>query len=240
MNSEFILDIVIPVFNEGENIRKALDEIYLKIKTKNNVLIIYDFKEDNTIPAVEKYVSDNSKKNIFLVMNKYGRGVLNAIKTGLEQVKNNACLVCMGDLSDDLAVVDLMCEKITEGYDIVCGSRYMKGGRQIGGPLLKGFLSRMAGRSLKFFTGIPTHDVSNSFKMYKKSVLENTAIESTGGFEIGLEILVKSFCSGGRVTEVPSIWKDRTGGKSNFKLWKWLPKYLKWYFYLLFCKKKKQ
>jgi len=139
----------------------------------------------------------------------------------------------MADLSDDLSVASKMFDLIKDGYDVVCGSRYMKGGSQIGGPIIKGLLSRLAGISLHYLTGIPTHDVTNSFKMYSRDALKRINIESTGGFEIGMEITVKTFLNGGKITEVPSTWKDRTDGKSNFKLFRWLPKYIKWYVYAI-------
>ncbi len=123
--------------------------------------------------------------------------------------------------------------KINEGYDIVCGSRYMKGGKQIGGPWFKKFLSRTAGVSLHHLTGIPSHDVTNSFKMYTKKVLKDITIESNGGFEIGMEIVIKAHFAGFKVTEIPCIWMDRQKGKSRFKITKWTPKYLRWYFYAL-------
>jgi dolichol-phosphate mannosyltransferase len=129
--------------------------------------------------------------------------------------------------------VDSMFEKMNQGYDIVCGCRYMKGGKQVGGPIIKGLLSRLAGNSLHLIAGIPTHDISNSFKMYRKSVLAEIEIESSGGFEIGMEIVVKAFFKGYRITEVPSTWLDRTAGKSRFKLMKWLPGYIRWYLYAL-------
>ena len=81
------------------------------------------------------------------------------------------------------------------------------------------------------FARLPTHDPTNSFKLYRKSFLEKTEIESDGGFELGIELVVKAHVSGGRVVEVPTTWRDRVAGKSNFKLWKWLPKYLRWFFY---------
>ena len=56
-------------------------------------------------------------------------------------------------------------------------------------------------------------------------------IESTGGFELGLELVVKAHVAGRKIVEVPTTWRDRLAGQSNFKLWKWLPHYLKWFFY---------
>jgi len=232
-----LINIIIPVYNERENIEDTLLEIKTKIKTPHNIFIIYDFDEDNSIPVVKDLMQNN--KNIYLIKNKYSRGVLNAIKTGFDTINNGVVLVVMADLSDDLNKIDRMFKKINEGYDIVCGSRYMKGGKQIGGPKFKKFLSRLAGVSLHYLSGIPTHDVTNSFKMYNKSVLDDIEIESNGGFELGMEIVVKAFLKGYKITEVPSTWRDREKGKSRFRLWKWLPKYIYWYLLALTNFKKK-
>ena len=223
------INIVIPVYNEGDNIVKTLEDIEAKVKVRYQILIVYDFDEDNTLPAVREYNKDRG--NVSLVKNTYGRGVLNAIKTGFDTVEDGVVLVSMADLSDEYADVEGMFEKINEGYDIVCGSRYVKGGGQVGGPWFKKLLSRMAGVSLFYLAGVPTHDVTNSFKMYTKKVLNDVEIESDGGFELGMEIVVKAFAKGYRITEVPTVWRDRSAGESRFRLCKWLPKYLKWYWY---------
>jgi hypothetical protein len=139
----------------------------------------------------------------------------------------------MGDLSDDLSVVDVMVEKYRQGFKVVCGSRYMKGGRQIGGPFLKRTLSRCAGLSLYYLFRVPTHDITNNFKLYDKALLDKLVIESQGGFEIAMEIVVKAFKNGYPICEVPTTWHDRTAGESRFRLWKWLPYYLKWYFFAI-------
>ncbi|MBA7629405.1 Polyprenol monophosphomannose synthase [subsurface metagenome] len=232
-----LLNILIPVYNEAENIEKLFFEINRKVSTPHKIVIIYDSNKDNSLPVVRNIMREQN--NIKLIKNKYGRGVLNAIKTGFEIINEGVILVVMADLSDDLSKIDSMFKKINEGYDIVCGSRYMRGGEQVGGPRIKKFLSRFAGISLHLLTGIPTHDVTNSFKMYKKSVLDNIEIESNGGFELGMEIVVKAFLKGYRITEVPSVWRDREKGKSRFRLWKWLPKYIYWYLVALINFKKK-
>lgn len=227
-----MLDIVVPVYNEDRGILKLLDEIQEEIKTDKRVLVVYDFEGDTTVPVIEK----NKGRYTFcitLVRNRIGRGALNAIKTGMQQARGEMVLVMMADSSDKLDVVDRMCRKMQKGYDLVCGSRYMKGGSQNGGPFLKGLFSRIAGISLHKLTGIPTHDATNSFKLYRKSMLEGICIESTGGFEIGLEITVKAYIAGYRITEVPSEWNDREEGESNFHMWAWMPHYLHWYVYCI-------
>ena len=223
------LQIIVPVYNEGENIGRTLADIEDRIATPHETFIVYDFDEDSTLPVVNDIVRERNAKNVFLVKNGCGNGVLGALRTGFLSADDGVVLVVMADSSDDLTVVDGMFEKINEGYDIVCGSRYIKGGKQVGGPIIKGVLSRIAGVSLHLTTGIPTHDITNSFKMYRRNVLDDIEIESRGGFEIGMEIVIKAFFKGYRITEVPSTWHDRTAGRSRFKLIKWAPGYLGWY-----------
>ena len=225
---EVPLGIIIPVYNEAENIGRTLTTIEEKVKTPHRIYIVYDFAEDNTLPAVKDFIRQGV--NLKLVRNQT-RGVINAIKTGLKKAEEEFLLVTMADLSDDYAVVDKMYGLICKGYDVVCGSRYMKGGRQIGGPIIKKNLSRIADVSLRRIAGIPTHDATNSFKLYRKQVIDSLKIESDGGFEIGMEIVVKAHFSGFKVAEVPCTWTDREKGSSRFMILKWMPKYLRWYSY---------
>ena len=219
-----MLTIIIPVYNEGENIKTAVENIEKEVKYPYTINLIYDFDEDTTIKPARDL-------NVNLIKNKYGRGVLNAIKTGLAEVKTEFAIVTMADLSDPPDVMNAMKDSaIKNNADIVCASRYMSGGGQIGGPFIKKLMSKYAGLSLHYLAGLPVHDATNSFKLYRKTFLDNVTIESTGGFELGLELVVKAFKNGNKITEVPTIWHDRTAGKSNFKLIEWLPKYLKWYF----------
>lgn len=224
------LTIVIPVYNEDENIVKELQELEKHVIHEYIINIIYDFDEDTTVPIVES-VKSNFKNKINLIKNKYGRGVLNAIKTGLETATTDYVVVTMADLSDPPEVINKMLEKAQiNSADIVCASRYMRGGSQIGGPLIKGLMSRFAGLTLHYFAKVPTHDATNSFKLYKKSFVQEQTIESNGGFELGLELVIKAYLQNKIISEVPTIWTDRQAGKSNFKIMQWLPSYLKWYF----------
>jgi hypothetical protein len=156
--------------------------------------------------------------------------VVGAIRTGFDAAAPGPVLVLMADLSDDLGQVRRMLELYRSGSHIVVGSRYMKGGRLVGGPWFKQLLSRLSGLTLCWFRGIPTHDATNAFKIYDRAMLGAIQIESKGGFELSLEITVKAFLAGYTISETPSTWRDRTAGTSRFKLWKWLPHYLKWYF----------
>lgn len=224
------ITIVIPVYNEGENIAIAIEKIEKEVNYAHEINVIYDFDEDSTLPIL-KQIKNKYNSQINLIKNKYGRGVLNAIKTGLETAESKFVIVTMADLSDPPYVINEMIKKAElDNADVVCASRYMKGGKQIGGNLVKTLMSRFAGLSLYFLAKIPTHDSTNSFKLYRKSFLENMSIQSTGGFELGLELVVKAYLNGYKISEVPTIWTDRIAGKSNFKILGWLPSYLRWYF----------
>jgi dolichol-phosphate mannosyltransferase len=222
------LAIIIPVYNEADNIRATLAAIEQKVRTPHTIFIVYDFDGDTTLPVAREL--QKSGLPIELLRNPV-RGVVNAIKTGLKTAPGEYLLVTMADMSDDYTVVDHMCELMSQGYDLVCGSRYMKGGRQIGGPVIKKTISRLVGLSLRLIARLPTRDVTNSFKMYRKSMVDGFTIESDGGFEVGMEMVVKAHFGGFKVTEVPCTWTDRTEGQSRFKIMKWAPKYLKWYWY---------
>jgi dolichol-phosphate mannosyltransferase len=226
------VDLVMPVYNEGPNVGRALAEIYERVPLSKRVLIVYDFDEDDTLPVVRGLMP--RYPGVELVKNTIGRGVLNAIRAGIAATTAEVVIITMADLSDDVSIIPRMVALIRDQeYDIVCASRYMKDGRQIGGPRLKKLLSRAAGVSLHWLSGLPTHDATNAFRAYRHSVLAGTEIESSGGFEYSLEITAKAFAAGRRITEVPSTWRDRSAGQSRFKLRQWLPHYLRWYLYAL-------
>lgn len=226
-NKQFDISIILPVFNEGKNISKQIEELEKIIKYKHEIIIVYDFKEDDTVPFVKKL----QKKYRFLrlVKNNLGRGVINAVKTGFGSSSGGAVVVMPADLADNPQTINRMFQKLDQGFDIVCATRYAKGGKKIGGGFLKTFLSKVAGLMTPLFLGIPTTDIANGFKMYRKQVLGKIKIESLGGWEFSMEIVIKAHNAGFKVCEVPTVWRDRVSGKSKFKLLKWLPYYLKWY-----------
>ena len=222
------LSVVIPVYNEGENVAPTLRGVVEKTHVRPlEVLVVHDFDEDTTVPVVKRMQAELPE--LRLHRNTLGRGVLNAMKSGLRAAKAPYVLITMGDGSDDASDIDPMYELARDGADVVAGSRYMHGGHQLGGPLLKRTMSRAAGLSLHWVGGLPTHDATSNFRLYSKRLLNQVSIESVGGFELGLELTVKAYLLGLNIAEVPTTWRDRTAGQSRFKLWQWLPRYLHWY-----------
>jgi dolichol-phosphate mannosyltransferase len=218
--------IVVPVFNEAENFPTFYRNLKEHVRTPHTVLVVYDFEEDTTLPSVREI--QKTDPTLRLLKNE-SRGVAAALRTGLRFPQHGAVLVTMADCSDDHRQVDEMYRQYQLGSHVVAASRYAPGGAQRGGPLVKRTLSRLAGASLHLVAGIPTWDPTNSFKLYSTELLGQVDIESAGGFEVGLELTVKAHNKGLRIAELPTVWTDRVAGKSNFKLGRWLPRYLRWY-----------
>jgi dolichol-phosphate mannosyltransferase len=135
----------------------------------------------------------------------------------------------MADGSDDPEQIEPLCRLVERGVVVAAASRYAPGGQQVGGPFLKGLMSKTAGRSLYTFARIGTRDATNSFKAYDRKFVQQVGIDSRSGFEIGLELTVKAKRLGLPIAELPTIWLERHTGVSNFKVWTWVPKYLFWY-----------
>ena len=222
-----MISLVVPVYNEADNIEPFLRDAETAVQEPHEVLVVYDFPEDSTLPALA--AMKPPCPHVRLVHNTLGRGVLNAIKAGFQASKGDVIIVMMADRSDDPRAVPAMARLVREGADVVAGSRYVRGGRQEGGPLLKRTLSRLAGMSLHYLAGLPIHDATNNFRAYSRRTIEQVPIEGEASFAIALELTLKAHWLGWRIAEVPTTWRDRTAGQSRFRLWAWLPHYLRWY-----------
>jgi glycosyltransferase involved in cell wall biosynthesis len=221
------LSIVLPVYNEGEAVEPVLRGLSAGVVTAHELIVVYDFDGDTTVPVVARLATEIP--GLRGLRNDLGRGVLNAMKAGIAGTSAPYVLISMADGSDEPHIVDPMVALARDGADVVSASRYMRGGHQIGGPPLKRLMSRVAGLTLHWFAGVGTHDPTNNFKLYSRPFLDSVTIESTAGFELALELTVKATIARRRVAEVPTTWRDRTAGQSNFKLREWLPHYLRWY-----------
>jgi len=221
------LTAVMPVWNEGERVAPTIRAFAAAVHTPYELLVVHDMPEDTTVLVVERLAAEIP--GLRAHQNTLGPGVLNAMKAGMAAARAPYVLITMADGSDEYGDVDRMVALARDGADVVAASRYMRGGRQVGGPRLKRLLSRAAGLSLHWVAGVPIHDATSNFKLYARRFLDATPIESEAGFELAIELSVKATLQGRRLAEVPTTWRDRTGGESRFRLRKWLPHYLRWY-----------
>jgi dolichol-phosphate mannosyltransferase len=223
------VSIVIPVYNEGEAILRCVDRVLRDVLLPSEILLVHDMPEDTTVPYAEKLAAENP--HVRPVLNTYGRGPANAIRFGIGTACAPVTVVTMADGSDDPRQIDDLARLVERGVVVAAASRYMPGGQQVGGPRLKRFLSRWAGRTLHWFARVGTRDATNSFKAYDTAFVREVGILSRTGFEIGLELTAKATRLRRPVAEIPTIWLDRQLGESHFDLGRFMPSYLRWYFF---------
>jgi len=225
------VSVVIPAYNEGAAVVPFLDRVFEAISLPAEVLVVYDAVEDTTVPFLVTYAQREPR--LRPVLNTLGRGPANALRFGIAQAAADVVVVTMADGSDDPMQIDQLTRLVERGVVVACASRYMRGGQQVGGPWVKGRVSRLAGVSLNLFAHVGTHDATNSFKAYSRAFVERVGIDSDAGFELGIELVAKARRLGLPVAELPTIWLDRADGTSNFKVRAWIPRYLHWYLYAL-------
>ena len=223
------ISVVVPVYNERENIAACLRGLARSLAGEpHELLVVYDFDEDTTLEGIRAMA--DVPPTLRLVRNRIGKGAANAIRAGFAAAQGDVVVTTMADLSDPPEKILELARKMREsGAAVVAGSRYMPGGSQEGGPIVKRTLSRVAGLSLHWFAGIATHDATNNFKAYRRDFLRSIKVEAEGAFDIGLELSIKAHLHEAGVAEVPTSWRDRSAGESRFKVWAWAPKYLRWY-----------
>lgn len=223
------VSVIIPAYAEGEHIAGVLGRLLEAVRLPCEVLVVVDSPDDSTAPVVNEYAKREPR--LRCLVNTYGRGPANAIRYGMDAARAPVAAVTMADGCDDPRQIDDLARLVERGVAVAAASRYMPGGQQVGGPLLKGLLSRLAGKSLHLLARVGTRDATNSFKAYSTGFVRSVGIESRAGFEIGIELTAKARRLGRPVAEIPTIWLDRNAGVSNFHLAQWLPAYLRWYLF---------
>ncbi|RPI25118.1 MAG: glycosyltransferase [Actinobacteria bacterium] len=226
------ISVIIPVHNEGEPVVPLLDAVFQEATSPIEVLVVFDMPEDTTAPVLAQYAEREPR--VHPTLNTYGLGPANAIRYGLDQASAPVAVVMMADGSDDPAQIEHLASLVADdGAVIGAASRYMKGGRQIGGPFIKRTLSRLAGLSLHLIGRVGTHDATNSYKAYSTAFVTAVGVDSDQGFEIGIELVAKAKRARLPVAEIPTTWRDRSAGESRFRVLAWIPHYLKWYLHAL-------
>ena len=216
------LDIIIPVYNEGENIVRLLKDLESGITYDFRVLICYDSENDNTL----EYLRNKNviKKEILLIKNP---------KQGPNSSRSEIILVYMADDFENIKIVNKMIKLIESGNDLVIPSRFIAGGKMLNAKKIKKAVTVTGSYLMYYLAGIPFKDCTNAFKMFSKNLKDKIKLKSTTGFTYAMELTTKSYLFNFKVVEIPSIWIDETGRKSNFKVLKWLRFYIYWMLYAL-------
>jgi len=221
--------VIVPAKNEGDGILRFLVALDNVASQAFECILVVDNPNDSTLNSIKKFKSNNG--SLVICVNDSDSGFPGAIKYGIKKSTTCVVVIAMADGSDDVSSIPLLVRLVNRGVTIACASRYMSGGQQIGAPKLKGYLSKIAGKSFGLITSCGTKDATNNFKAYSKEFLNKNIIESSSGFQVGLELVAKATRQKLPIAEIPTIWIERTYGISNFNLRMSLKSYLKWYFY---------
>ena len=222
------IDVVIPVYNEGRNILRVIEAFGREVKSPIRILICYDSESDPTFAALNGV---QSKFEIVRVKNR-GRKAHGAIMTGMAHGRSDAVIVYMADDDYNAGLIDRLVEKFRMGFDVVVPSRFIPGGSMEGCRWYKALPLRIAAWTLAHIARFPAHDPTNAFRLFSRRLLDAVMIESTVGFTFSIELTAKCHRLGWQIAEVPAQWRERSEGKSSFRVFDWAGSYLRWYFYI--------
>lgn len=225
------LSIVIPVYNEGVNLKALLRILKSMVDTPHEVLVVHDVPNDDSIPVVKQFQKKYDGLN--LVHNKLGRGVINAIKSGVKESKGEYVLTIAADDIGPLLAIEDMVALMDEGCDLVNATRYAYGGKNIGGVFLSRHISAAANKLFHLLSGSALTDPTFGVKMFKRKLFNKLNLESNPvGWAVSFEFAVKAQAAGWKMGEVPLVSLNRIygHGKSNFRL-NWVKEYLRWFFW---------
>ncbi len=227
------LTIIIPAKHEEESILAVLESLLRSVKTPHRILVVNDTDElDKTADSVRPFIRRHPEVSLLHRTGKTS-SFASALAMGIAATKTPLVVPVMADLCDDPKDIDRMVKKMEEGWDIVCASRYMSGGRKTGGPILQSLFSRFVCTTMRLITGIPTWDISNAYKMYRTSVIRAIPIDKRSGVEASMEIVLQAYYNGAKITEIPTRWLGRTKGHSKFRFWQRFPRYLRIYIWAI-------
>ena len=225
------LSILIPVRNEGLNLRIMLKILKSVVELPHEVLVVHDSVDDTSIDVCKEL--QPLYPQLRVIHNERGRGVINAIKSGVDAALGKYVLLFAADEVGPVLAIEDMIQLMERGCDFVSCTRYAYGGRRLGGSLVGHLLSKLANTIFHRLVNSTLTDCTTGIKMFRKTIFEKLNLESNPvGWAVAFEMAVKAQALGFRLGEVPIISIDRLyGGQSTFRLRAWLPEYLRWFWY---------
>lgn len=221
------LSIIVPTFNEKEQIEKTVHSLYTDLKSINPKpeLLIIDDSTDRTYDILQKLM--NHYKILKVIHRTGKKGVGSAIRLGIKKAKGKFVIIFMADAPDDSKYIPEMLNKLREGYDVVQTSRFLKGCKIVDYPFKKRIGNWLCNNFIKIvFLEFKLKDFSSLFKGFNKKRIEALNLEANE-FDLGLEIVLKAMRKKYRIIEVPVNWIEREEGKSKLKLSRYAKHYFK-------------
>jgi len=223
------LTILVPVRNEGLNVRVMLKVLRAVVEVSYEVLVVHDEADDDSVEVVASMIADFP--HLRTLHNTLGVGVINAICAGVEAAAGDIILVFAADEVGPVLAIDDMLKLMDDGCDFVSCTRYAHGGRRLGGSLIGGVLSRLANRLFHALAGSALTDSTTGIKMFRRAHFGDFDLHSRPiGWAVAFEMAIKAQIMGLRLGEVPIVSIDRLfGGESTFRLGPWTMEYLRWF-----------
>jgi len=212
------VSIIIPTYNESENIIQILKSIgeHIPKDIATEAIVVDDNSPDGTGKIVEDYINDTQNKTgytIGVIHRKTKSGLSSAILDGIQHSSGETVVVMDSDFSHPPKIIPQLIEEIkTSKYDIVIASRYTEGGEVSGWSTKRKLISKGATGIAKAGLGVNESDPMSGFFAFNRNVLEGIKFDAIG-YKMLLEILVKT--KGAKVKEIPYTFTDRTRGSSK-------------------------
>ena len=229
MTTAPVLSIIMPVRNEGLNLRIMLKILGAVVDVPHEVLVVVDRRDDQSVPVVEA-ISGHYPR-LAVVYNDHGAGILNALRAGVEAAHGEYVLVFAADEVGPVLAIDDMLALMQGGCDLVSCTRYAHGGRRLGGSRLGGLLSRMANLFFRKLSGSRLTDSTTGIKMFRREIFHSFYLRAKPvGWAVAFEMAIKAELAGLRLGEVPIVSIDRLyGGRSTFRIGPWTYEYFRWF-----------
>lgn len=213
------LSIIIPMFNEAENVEKTVqrvEEALRPLPGSYEIIAVDDGSLDNTLEVLKSIESNNEKLKVVSYSKNIGRGM--ALRKGFQASRGEIVISIDADLSyDPRYILDFFKILNTEpDIDFLLASPYMPGGSVKNVPFRRLWISKLGNKILRFSMPNRIYTSTGIFRAYRRKVLESLELESDGK-EIHLEILSKAIALGYRVKEIPAVLTSREKGESKFK-----------------------
>ena len=208
--------VIIPTYNEAENISNIIDEVLSKDECLE-VLVVDDNSPDGTSNIVEKKQENNIRIHLHTRKKKLGLG--SAYVEGFKYaLKNNFDYIFEmdADFSHNPVVLIEMLKEI-QNHDLIIGSRYINGINVVNWPLRRLILSFLASKYVHFITFMPINDPTSGFKCFRKKVLENINLDDilSDGYSFQIEMNYRVWLKKFRIKEIPIVFTDRRSGHSK-------------------------
>lgn len=202
------LSIVIPVYNEEENILPLYEKLKNDLSALNKtyeILFVDDGSKDNTFTKLKEIQADDDHIRIIKFRKNFGKAA--ALNTAFRKVEGNIIITMDGDCQDDSAEIQKFIDKIEEGYDLVSGWKYPRND-----PITKTAPSKIFNKLTCWMTGVYLHDFNCGFKAYKKEVTD--ALHLYGELHRYTPILADYY--GFKIAEIKVKHHPRKYGKSKY------------------------